>query len=64
LITNKKLFVSGVGGELRQYLEKLAKVDDMVKFVEKHPHGQKRISETSESWDFYLKILSLVEPKE
>lgn len=54
----------GVGGELRQYLEKLAKVEDMVKYVEKHPHGQKRISETNESWDFYLKILSLVEPKE
>lgn len=60
----KKDKALGVGGELRQYLEKLAKVEDMVKYVEKHSLGQKRISETSESWDFYLKILSLVQPKE
>jgi hypothetical protein len=35
----------------------------MLKFVEQNPYGQKPISETSESWDFYSRILSRLQPK-
>jgi len=30
----------------------------MVKYVEQHPFGQERITETSESWDFYLNVIN------
>ncbi|RDX79230.1 hypothetical protein CR513_40370, partial [Mucuna pruriens] len=47
------------GGDLRKYLDELANVEDMQKYVEKHPmpFGQGCINETSEYWDFYLKVV-------
>ncbi|CAJ2669128.1 ubiquitin-like domain-containing CTD phosphatase 1 isoform X2 [Trifolium pratense] len=50
-------------GALRKYLRRLAKAEDMLKFVEQHPFGQQRISETSESWEFYRGVLSSLQPK-
>ncbi|CAJ1947134.1 unnamed protein product [Sphenostylis stenocarpa] len=45
------------GGELRVYLDGLANAEDMHKYVEEHPFGQKGISETSESWNFYSLVI-------
>ncbi|CAK8540749.1 unnamed protein product [Lathyrus sativus] len=53
----------GVGGRLRKYLERLANAENVSKFVEQNPFGQKRISETSESWSFYRDILHSLKPK-
>ncbi|KAK2359568.1 putative FCP1 proteiny domain-containing protein [Trifolium repens] len=53
----------GPKGNLRKYLDRLATAEDMLKFVEQNPYGQKPISETSESWDFYSRILSRLQPK-
>ncbi|XP_004499470.1 uncharacterized FCP1 homology domain-containing protein C1271.03c-like [Cicer arietinum] len=47
-----------VGGDLRRYLDGLAKAENMVKYVEEHPFGQECISETSEAWEFYLKVIN------
>ncbi|KAL2319964.1 hypothetical protein Fmac_028933 [Flemingia macrophylla] len=47
----------GKGGELRAYLDGLANTEYMAKYVEKHPFGQERISETSESLSFFRKVI-------
>ncbi|CAK8570012.1 unnamed protein product [Lathyrus sativus] len=49
-----------VGGDLRRYLEGLASTENMMKYVEEHPFGQERITETDESWDFYLNVINSV----
>ncbi|WJX80795.1 hypothetical protein P8452_63749 [Trifolium repens] len=46
------------GGDLRRYLDGLANAENMVKYVEQHPFGQQRITEKSELWDFYLKVIN------
>jgi hypothetical protein len=58
IINNKKLFLSAAGGDLRRYLDGLANAENMVKYVEQHPFGQQRITEKSEFWDFYLKVIN------
>jgi hypothetical protein len=58
--------LSAAGGDLRRYLEGLANAENMLKYVEQHPFGQERITETNESWDFYLNVinsLSACQPK-
>ncbi|XP_058736471.1 uncharacterized protein LOC131608905 isoform X2 [Vicia villosa] len=52
-----------VGGDLRKYLERLAEAENVPKFVEQNPFGQKQISETSESWSFYCDVLQSLKPK-
>ncbi|KAK9125363.1 hypothetical protein Scep_014209 [Stephania cephalantha] len=47
----------GSEGDLRVYLEGVAMADDVQKYVEQHPFGQRPISSKNPSWDFYLKIL-------
>lgn len=46
------------GGDLREYLHRLANAEDMPKYIEEHPFGQEGITEKSESWNFYLKVIS------
>ncbi|CAI8605928.1 unnamed protein product [Vicia faba] len=48
------------GGDLRRYLDGLASAENMLKYVEEHLFGQERISETDESWDFYLNVINSV----
>ncbi|PON73642.1 FCP1 domain containing protein [Trema orientale] len=50
----------GAGGDLRVYLEELSAAEDVQKFVELNPFGQGPITESNESWDFYLKVLSAI----
>ncbi|GFS40335.1 haloacid dehalogenase-like hydrolase (HAD) superfamily protein [Actinidia rufa] len=47
----------GPGGDLRVYLEGLALADDVQKYVELNPFGQRPITKTNLSWSFYLKII-------
>jgi hypothetical protein len=54
----KKNILSAAGGDLRRYLDGLANAENMVKYVEQHPFGQQRITEKSELWDFYLKVIN------
>jgi hypothetical protein len=58
--------LSAAEGDLRRYLDGLANAENMVKYTEEHPFGQERITEKSEFWDFYLKVLnslSVCEPE-
>ncbi|KAK7266579.1 hypothetical protein RIF29_19228 [Crotalaria pallida] len=48
------------GGDLREYLDGLAKAESMPSYVKEHPFGQEGISETSQSWNFYLKVFGSV----
>ncbi|KAE9619970.1 hypothetical protein Lal_00040341 [Lupinus albus] len=45
------------GGNLREYLDGLAKAENMSKYVEEHPIGQEGIGETSECWSFYDQVI-------
>ncbi|XAR63818.1 Phosphoprotein phosphatase [Bertholletia excelsa] len=47
----------GPGGDLRVYLEGLAMADNVQKYVEGNPFGQRPITERNLSWTFYLKIM-------
>ncbi|CAL0317331.1 unnamed protein product [Lupinus luteus] len=47
-----------IGGDLREYLDGLAKSEDMPKYVEEHPFGQEGINETSDSWNLYLEVIA------
>ena len=49
--------MTGAGGDLRQYLDGLARAESMIKYVEQQPFGQEAISKRSKSWNFYLKVI-------
>lgn len=51
-------YVTGAEGDIRVYLEGLSDAEDVQKFVEQHPFGQKPITESTESWSFYFKVIS------
>lgn len=54
---NKNDKALGTGGDLRVYLESLADAEDVRRFVEEHPFGQKAIDESSSNWNFYSGVL-------
>ncbi|XP_021845565.1 uncharacterized protein [Spinacia oleracea] len=47
----------GPGGNIREYLEELAMVDNVQEYIEQHPFGQSAITERSLSWQFYDKVI-------
>uniref|UniRef100_A0A803M0Q5 Mitochondrial import inner membrane translocase subunit TIM50 n=1 Tax=Chenopodium quinoa TaxID=63459 RepID=A0A803M0Q5_CHEQI len=47
----------GPGGDLRKYLERLAEAENVQKFIQENPFGQRPISIASRSWNFYSKIV-------
>ena len=49
--------MTAAGGDLREYLVGLAKVENIPKYIEEHPFGQEAISKTSQSWNFYLQVI-------
>ncbi|GAB4860890.1 hypothetical protein Ancab_036051 [Ancistrocladus abbreviatus] len=55
----------GPGGDLRVYLERLAAAENVQVFVKENPFGQKPITRSNISWNFYAKIIraELSEPK-
>ncbi|XP_057739779.1 uncharacterized protein LOC130956829 [Arachis stenosperma] len=50
----------GLGGDLHMYLEGLAGAENVQEYVASHPFGQKAITETHPSWDFYRKVIEAV----
>ncbi|WOL07770.1 hypothetical protein Cni_G16518 [Canna indica] len=50
----------GAGGDLRVYLEGLAIADDVQLYVQRNPFGQKTITDSDPSWNFYLQIINNV----
>ncbi|KMZ69840.1 hypothetical protein ZOSMA_205G00160 [Zostera marina] len=50
----------GPGGDLRVYLEGLAASDNVQEYVEKHPFGQKAITEKDPDWLYYKKIIDKI----
>lgn len=48
---------TGPGGDLRVYLEGLVLADNVQKYVEQNPFGQRPITNMNLSWSFYLKII-------
>ncbi|RWR83226.1 NLI interacting factor [Cinnamomum micranthum f. kanehirae] len=49
----------GPEGDLRVYLEGLARSDDVRCYVQKHPFGQHAITSADPSWPFYLKVIGV-----
>lgn len=51
-------FIEGPGGELRMYLEGLAGAENVQKYVEENPIGNRPITESNPSWRFYLEVIN------
>ncbi|XP_072991769.1 uncharacterized protein [Typha latifolia] len=51
----------GLGGEFQVYLEQLSMADDVQKYVETHPFGQRSITTANPSWRFYQQIIEKVD---
>ncbi|XP_074316463.1 uncharacterized protein LOC141652764 [Silene latifolia] len=47
----------GPDGDLRLYLERLAEAENVQKFIQENPFGQRAITKTNLSWAFYSKIV-------
>ncbi|KAG6758659.1 hypothetical protein POTOM_039018 [Populus tomentosa] len=47
----------GPNGELRRYLDGLARAADVPAYVKEHPFGQSAITSTHPDWDFYSNII-------
>ncbi|KAA8542558.1 hypothetical protein F0562_023710 [Nyssa sinensis] len=58
--TDEKDNSLGPGGDLRVYLERLALAENVQKFVEQNPFGQRPITERNPSWAFYVKVIDSV----
>jgi hypothetical protein len=58
------LLLTGPKGDLRAYLERLAMADNVQKFVESNPFGQRPIREANPSWGYYLKVIESVKYRE
>ncbi|XP_024006175.1 uncharacterized FCP1 homology domain-containing protein C1271.03c isoform X2 [Eutrema salsugineum] len=48
---------SALSCELMQYMERLAEVDNVQKFVAENPIGQAAINDKHESWQFYSQVI-------
>lgn len=51
------MIITGPGGDLRVYLEGLALAQDVQKYVQQNPYGQRPITQSNPSWRFYAKVL-------
>lgn len=47
----------GRGGDLRVYLEGLAMANNVQKYVQHYPFGQRAITKSNLSWRFYLRVI-------
>ncbi|XP_039163305.1 uncharacterized protein LOC104420739 isoform X1 [Eucalyptus grandis] len=54
----------GPGGDLRVYLESLALADDVRKYVEQNPFGQRAITNSNPSWNYYKRVLASHPPED
>ncbi|KAK9926138.1 hypothetical protein M0R45_023383 [Rubus argutus] len=54
---NKRDSSLGPGGDIRSYLEGLAMVENVQKYVEHNPFGQRPITKSNPSWNFYRRVI-------
>ncbi|XP_057519855.1 uncharacterized protein LOC130800386 isoform X1 [Amaranthus tricolor] len=54
----------GPGGNIRAYLERLAEAENVQKFIQENPFGQRPITEANLSWAFYAKIVETGDVKQ
>ncbi|KAJ1428089.1 HAD superfamily [Sesbania bispinosa] len=54
----------GPGGDLRAYLEGLAKAENVQEYVSLNPFGQRPIRETNPSWRFYRRVIESVKRRQ
>ncbi|TYJ25837.1 hypothetical protein E1A91_A07G076500v1 [Gossypium mustelinum] len=45
------------GGDIRDYLERIAVAENVQKFVEQNPFGQQAITEADPRWEFYSQVI-------
>ncbi|KAH1131166.1 hypothetical protein J1N35_002544 [Gossypium stocksii] len=45
------------GGDIRDYLERIAVAENVQKFVEQNPFGQQAITEADPHWEFYSQVI-------
>ncbi|XP_059299848.1 uncharacterized protein LOC132052361 isoform X1 [Lycium ferocissimum] len=50
--------LAGPGGDLRVYLEGLSMAENVQKYVESNPFGQRPITEKNASWRYYRKVIA------
>ena len=55
---------AGTGGDLRVYLESLALADDVRKYVEQNPFGQRAITKSNPDWNYYKRVLAADPPED
>ncbi|KAK4719397.1 hypothetical protein R3W88_017735 [Solanum pinnatisectum] len=48
----------GPGGDLRVYLEGLSMAENVQKYVENNPYGQRPITDKNASWRYYRKVIA------
>ncbi|KAH0664319.1 hypothetical protein KY284_029250 [Solanum tuberosum] len=48
----------GPGGDLRVYLERLSMAENVQKYVENNPYGQRPITDKNASWRYYRKVIA------
>jgi len=58
------LLLTGPEGDLREYLERLAKADNIQEFVSLNEFGQRPIIPAISSWRYYLKVIASVKCRE
>ncbi|XP_018723248.2 uncharacterized protein LOC104420717 isoform X2 [Eucalyptus grandis] len=54
----------GPGGDLRVYLESLALADNVRKYVEQNPFGQRAVTNSNPSWKYYKRVLASDPPED
>ncbi|KAM5570948.1 hypothetical protein ABKV19_011533 [Rosa sericea] len=59
---NRKDSSLGPGGDIRSYLEGLAMAESVQKYVEQNPFGQRPITKSNPSWNFYRRVIEDVKP--
>ena len=57
-LMTKMKFMAGAGGDLRVYLEGLAMAENVQEYVKQNPFGQRAITQTSENWEFYQRVIN------
>ncbi|XP_062026059.1 leashin-like [Rosa rugosa] len=59
---NRKDSSLGPGGDIRSYLEGLAMAESVQKYVEQNPFGQRPITKSNPSWNFYRRVIEDAKP--
>lgn len=51
------MYATAPGGDIRNYLERVAVAENVQKFVEQNPFGQQAITKADPNWAFYSQVI-------